>query len=132
MIQWMSGFILSVGGKRWDNGVFFFLRRADRLAEEDRLAALPRNQEEYDLLLNADPAHRRRGTVTPRSPDRFSLADRTRRPYDLGSEERRRADDLARRTRERQAADAVQRAAEEAEEAEEEANRGRRREEEEL
>lgn len=58
--------------------------------------------------------------------DRVSLADRTCRPYGPGSEERRRADDLVRRTRERQAADTAQRATEEAEE---EANRGRRREE---
>ncbi|THV82401.1 hypothetical protein D6D27_08395, partial [Aureobasidium pullulans] len=117
-----------VGGRDWYTGVFFFPRRADRLAEEDRLAALRRNQKGYNLFRSADPARRGRGTVTPRSPGRVSLADRTRRPYDPGSEERRRTDDLARRTRERQAADAVQRAAEEAEKA----NRGRRREQEKL
>lgn len=108
--------------------MFFFLRRADRLAEEDRLDARCRHQEEYDLFLCADPARRRRGTVTPRSSDCVSLANRTCRPYGPGSEERRRADDLVRRTRERRAADTVQRAAEEAEKA----NRGRRREEEKL
>lgn len=75
--------------------MFFFLRRADRLAEEDRLDALCRHQKEYDLLSSADLARRRRGTVTHRSPGRASLADRTRRPYGPGSEERRRADDLA-------------------------------------
>lgn len=109
--------------------MFFFPRRAHRLAEEDRLAALRRNQEEYDLFLSADPARRRRGTVTPRSSDCVSLAYRTRRPYGPGSKERCRTCDLDRRTRERRAADAVQRAAEEAEG---EANRGHRREEEEL
>lgn len=88
--------------------MFFFPRRAHRLAEEDRLAALRRNQEEYDLFLSADPASRRRGTVTSRSPDCVSLADRTCRPYGPGSEGRRRADHLARRTRERQAADTAQ------------------------
>ncbi|THX27836.1 hypothetical protein D6D12_05190, partial [Aureobasidium pullulans] len=110
-----------VGGKDWYTGVFFFPRRAHRLAEEDRLAALRRNQEKYNLLLSADHARRRRGNITSRSPDCVSLADRTCRPYGPGSEGRRRADHLARRTR----------AAEEAEEAEEEANRGRHREDEE-
>lgn len=109
--------------------MFVFPRRARLLAEEDRLAALPRNQEEYDLFLSADLARRRRGTVTPRSSDCVSLADRTRRPYGPGSKKRCRACDLDRRTRERRAADAAQRAAEEVEE---EANRGRRREEEKL
>ncbi|THZ46048.1 hypothetical protein D6C86_05994 [Aureobasidium pullulans] len=60
--------------------------------------------------------------------DRVSLPNRTRRPYGPGSKERCRACDSDRRTRERRAADAVQRAAEEAEKA----NRGRRREEEKL
>ncbi|THZ14680.1 hypothetical protein D6C91_07182 [Aureobasidium pullulans] len=87
-------------------------RRADRLAEEDRLASLRRNEEEYDLLSGASSARRRRDTATPRSLERISLADRTRRPYGPVSEERRR--------RERPADEAAQRAAEDAEEAEEE------------
>ncbi|THY71517.1 hypothetical protein D6C95_10264, partial [Aureobasidium pullulans] len=117
-----------VGGKDWYTGGFFFPRRAHRLAEEDRLAALSRNQEDYDLFLSTDPARRRRGTVTPRSSDCVSLANRTRRPYGPGSKKRCRACDLDCRTRERRAADAVQRAAEKAGKA----NRGRRREEEKL
>ncbi|CAC9895964.1 unnamed protein product [Aureobasidium pullulans] len=43
-------------------------RRADHLAEDDRLAALRRNQEGYNLFRSADPARRRRGTVTPARP----------------------------------------------------------------
>ncbi|KAG2168427.1 hypothetical protein JADG_008166 [Aureobasidium aubasidani] len=117
-----------VGGKDWYTGGFLFPRRAHRLAEEDRLAALSRNQEDYDLFLSTDPARRRRGTVTPRSSDCVSLANRTRRPYGPGSKKRCRACDLDCRTRERRAADAVQRAAEKAGKA----NRGRRREEEKL
>ncbi|TIA42472.1 hypothetical protein D6C79_07022 [Aureobasidium pullulans] len=95
-------------------------RRADRLAEDDRLASLRRNEEEHDLLSGASSARRRRDTATPRSPERMPLADRTRRPYGPCSEERRR--------RERQADEAAPRAAEEAEE---EVLRGRRHEEEE-
>ncbi|THX23435.1 hypothetical protein D6D10_10318 [Aureobasidium pullulans] len=67
-------------------------RRADRAAEEDRLAALERNQREYDLLRSRSPrlgsAGRGRDAARTHTPEHISLADRTRRPYAVGPEER--------------------------------------------